>query len=263
VLGAGQATDPHLHPLPQRPPLLYRLVVLLLHWLIPKLFRLQVEGLENIPPAPYILASNHQAWYDSIFLVAVFPRLPMIYTMAKRETVFNTWWKRAIAPRFGVFPISPHLGELDEQGIRSVYQVLDRGGVMSIFPEGRYSRGVNLRPLRKGVAHFALQAGVPICPVAISGLDRLRLRGVVKISIGPPIRPHPPRWWSTTRRVQRVLDSLRRGIVRAFGRRGLTEDEASRQLLWRLRNRIRGLLERDQRRRIGSRGVGPTSPPGR
>ena len=210
--------------------------------LLPIFFRLEVSGLENVPPAPYILASNHQAWFDSLFLVTVFPRRPMIYTMAKRETVFNTWWKRALVPRFGVFPISPAMGELDEQGARSVYQVLHRGGVVTIFPEGRYSRGTRLRPLKKGVAHFALQAGVPICPVAITGLDRFRLFGRVSISIGPPIRPDPPATWAPQRRIFRLLDSLRRGILRAFGRPSSSEEQASERLLARLRVRLRRLL---------------------
>ena len=215
---------------------------------MPRLFRVKVEGLENIPPPPYILASNHQAWYDSVFLAAVFPRRPMIYTMAKRETVFNSWWKRALAPRFGLFPISPHLGELDEAGVRSVYQVLHRGGVMSIFPEGNYSRGSNLRPLKKGVAHFALQAGVPICPVAIAGLDRLRLRGQVLISIGPPIRPDPPRRWYTRRRVARVLLRLREAILGALRGEPGAEEEEQNRLLGRLRGRLRAMLTRPSAR---------------
>ena len=38
----------------------------------------------------------------------------------------------------------PH-GELDEGGVRTVYQILARGGVMLMFPEGRYSRGRAIR----------------------------------------------------------------------------------------------------------------------
>jgi 1-acyl-sn-glycerol-3-phosphate acyltransferase len=116
----------------------------------------------------------------------------------------------------GVFPIMPRQGELDDSGVRRVYQVLGRGGVVLIFPEGRYSRGRQLRPLKKGVAHFALQAGVPICPVAVAGLERLRPFAEVRVSIGVPVWPEAPRWWSFNRRVLRVVESVRRGILRAF-----------------------------------------------
>ncbi|HSR24725.1 MAG TPA: lysophospholipid acyltransferase family protein, partial [Candidatus Eisenbacteria bacterium] len=145
----------------------------LLHLLVLRLFRLRVVGREHLPRPPFIIASNHQSWFDTAFIVAAFPSRPMVYTMARRDTVFNRRWKRWLVPRFGVFPIAPSRGELDQLGAATVYQVLSRGGAVLVFPEGRYSRGRALWPLKKGVAHFALQAGVPICPVALSGLDRL------------------------------------------------------------------------------------------
>jgi 1-acyl-sn-glycerol-3-phosphate acyltransferase len=219
---AGGALDPLVHPAPLRPPAAYRLVVWLLRIVVPRLFRFRVAGLEHVPPPPYLIASNHQAWYDTLFILAAFPELPMVYTMARRDTVFDRGWKRWLVPRFGVFPISPSRGELDQRGVATVYQVLARGGVVLVFPEGRYSRGRALRPLKKGVAHFALQAGVPICPVALSGLDRLRPFGVVEVSIGPPVRPDPPGWWTLQRRVELVVDRVRRAILGAFGQGGET-----------------------------------------
>src|SRR5215467_8343225 len=224
---ADGALDPLVHPDPSRPTRLYRLVFGIVRLLLPLLFRVRVSGLDTVPSPPYIIASNHQTWFDTLFIVAAFPRTPMIYTMARRDTVFNRSWKRWLVPKFGVFPITPSLGELDQRGVATVYQVLARCGVVLMFPEGRYSRGRRLRPLKKGVAHFALQAGVAICPVALTGLDRLRPFGVVEISIGPPIRPDPPAWWSAARRVQRMVDRVRRAIQRAF-RRGPEEQRTRR-----------------------------------
>jgi 1-acyl-sn-glycerol-3-phosphate acyltransferase len=194
--------------------------VALLQLLVRTLFRLRVVGLEHLPRPPFIIASNHQTWFDTAVIVAAFPRLPMIYTMARRDTVFNRAWKRWLVPRFGVFPIAPSRGELDQAGVATVYQVLSRGGLVLIFPEGRYSRGRALRPLKKGVAHFALQAGVPICPVALTGLDRLRPWGEVEVSIAPPIRPDPPAWWTLQRRVEGILERVRWSILLAFEQRG-------------------------------------------
>jgi 1-acyl-sn-glycerol-3-phosphate acyltransferase len=186
--------------------------------LVRALVRLRVSGLEHIPGPPFIIASNHQAWYDTAFILAALHRASMVYTMARRDTVFNRAWKRWLMPRLGVFPIAPSRGELDHRAVATVYQVLSRGGVVLVFPEGRYSRGRALRPLRKGVAHFALEAGVPICPIALTGVDRLRPFGVVGVSIGPPVRPDPPAWWTVQRRVERVLDGVRRAILQGFDR---------------------------------------------
>ena len=218
ALSGGPPSEPLLHGDPLNPSRLYLALVRLLKWLLPLLFRVEVTGLENLPPAPYILASNHQKWLDPLFIALALPERPMVYSMARRDTVFNRRWKRSLVPRLGGFPIQPRQGHLDEQGVATVYRVLAKGGIVLIFPEGRYSRGRQLRPLREGVAHFALQAGVPVVPVALEGIDRLRPRSRVRVSIGRPVYPDPPRWWSTQRRVSRTVDSVRRAILGAFGR---------------------------------------------
>jgi 1-acyl-sn-glycerol-3-phosphate acyltransferase len=138
--------------------------------------------------------------------------------MAKRETVFNRAWKRRLLPLIGVFPISPNRGELDEQGLRTVYHVLERGGVMLMFPEGRYSRGRALRPLRNGIGFFALNAGVPISPVAVRGTGRLWPFKRIEVAIGPPVLPDLPAWWELSRRVAGVVDRVRTGITTALNR---------------------------------------------
>ncbi|GAC1510785.1 MAG: hypothetical protein NVS1B3_13620 [Candidatus Dormibacteraceae bacterium] len=139
--------------------------------------------------------------------------------MAKRETVFNRGWKRRLLPLVGVFPISPQRGELDEAGLRIVYQVLDRAGVVLIFPEGRYSRGSGLRPLKVGIGHFALQAGVPICPVTVRGTDKLRPFSRIDVTIGPAIQPDPPVWWALSSRVAKIVDNVRLALLKGLRRR--------------------------------------------
>jgi 1-acyl-sn-glycerol-3-phosphate acyltransferase len=203
-----------------RPPRLYRAVRRLVRWLVSVFFRVDVTGLENIPAPPYIIAANHQAWFDPAFLIPFFPEAPMIYTMAKRETVFNRAWKRRLLPLIGVFPISPHRGELDEAGLRTVYQVLDRHGVVLIFPEGRYSRGRALRPLKVGIGFFAVQAGVPICPVAVRGTDVLRPFSRIDVTIGPPIKPDLPAWWELSSRVTRIVENVRLALTKGLRGRG-------------------------------------------
>ena len=175
--------------------------------------------MENIPKPPFIIAANHRAWFDPAFIIPFFPESPVIYTMAKRETVFNRAWKRALLPLVGVFPISPARGELDEAGVRTVYQLLARDGVVLIFPEGRYSRGRALRTLKVGIGYFALQAGVPVCPVTVTGTDFLYPFRRIEVSIGPPVRPDPPAWWGLSRRVADVVEDVRRALVRGLVRK--------------------------------------------
>jgi 1-acyl-sn-glycerol-3-phosphate acyltransferase len=63
-----------------------------------------------------------------------------------------------------------------------------------IYPEGTRSRDGNLQPLKKGGFWMALQAGLPIVPVRVSGTreivaaDSLRIRpGNVLVELFPPI----------------------------------------------------------------------------
>jgi 1-acyl-sn-glycerol-3-phosphate acyltransferase len=188
-------------------------------WLVQVLFRVTVTGLENIPSPPYIIAANHQAFYDPGFIIPFFPEVPVIYTMAKRETVFNRAWKRRLLPLIGVFPISPQRGELDEAGLRTVYQVLDRGGVVLIFPEGRYSRGRALRPLKVGIGFFALHSGVPICPVTVRGTHSLVPFRRIEVTVGQPIQPDPPAWWALSSRVTNIVDNVRLALLKGLTRR--------------------------------------------
>ena len=211
--------DPLVHPDPLHPSRLYRMVRRIFRWLVPKLFRVTVIGLENIPTRPYIIAANHQAWFDPGFIIPFFPEAPVIYTMAKRETVFNSGWKRRLLPLIGVFPISPQRGELDDAGLRTVYQILERKGVVLIFPEGRYSRGRALRPLKVGIGHFALHAGVPICPVTVRGTGRLRPFSRVEVTIGPPVLADAPAWWELSSRVAKIVDNVRLALTNGLRRR--------------------------------------------
>jgi 1-acyl-sn-glycerol-3-phosphate acyltransferase len=188
-------------------------------WLVLHLFRVSLTGLENIPRPPFIIAANHQAWFDPAFIIPFFPEAPMVYTMAKRETVFNRAWKRRLLPLIGVFPISPARGELDEAGVRTVYQILARGGVMLIFPEGRYSKGRAIRQLKTGIGYFALQAGVPVCPVAVRGTDNLFPFRRIEVSIAPAILPDPPAWWALSRRVAQMVENVRQAIASSLQRR--------------------------------------------
>jgi len=211
--------DPLVHPAPAKPPRFYRWLVVFVRVLVRLFWRVSVVGLENLPQPPYIIAANHQAWYDPAFIIPFFPPAPMIYTMAKRETVFNRAWKRAFVTRIGVFPISPSRGELDEAGVRTVYQILARGGVVLMFPEGRYSRGRAIRELKTGIGYFALQAGVPVVPVAVRGSGSLVPFRRIEVSIGAPILPDPPAWWALSRRVATVVQRVGDALTTALQRR--------------------------------------------
>jgi glycerol-3-phosphate dehydrogenase (NAD(P)+) len=151
-------------------------------------FSLERTGRKNIPKkGPVILASNHRSFLDP-FLIGCCLRRP-VYYVAKKE-LFEKRWQGWILNGLGAFPV--RRGEADEESMATARAVLERGGVVVIFPEGtRHRRGPLARP-KRGVGRLALETGAPVVPVAILGSERARrgwrIRPVwVRIRCGKPL----------------------------------------------------------------------------
>jgi glycerol-3-phosphate dehydrogenase len=91
----------------------------------------------------------------------------------------------------GAFPI--RRGESDEESMKTALALLERGDAVVIFPEGtRIRRGALGNP-KRGVGRMALQAGVPVVPIAVHGSERARPFGFVfkpvkvKLRVGRPL----------------------------------------------------------------------------
>ncbi len=134
------------------------------------LFRPWVEGLENLPrTGPAILASNHLSFSDSIFLPAVAPR--RITFLAKAEYFTGRGLKGRLTKAFfagvGQVPIDRSGGRASEAAIDKAKEILGKGDLLGIYPEGTRSPDGRLYRGKTGIARMALEAGVPVIPVAM------------------------------------------------------------------------------------------------
>jgi 1-acyl-sn-glycerol-3-phosphate acyltransferase len=204
--------------------MLYALLQILIRVLVGLLFRVEVIGRENVPDDGCLVVSNHLSWMDTIFIMYALPRKPRLYTMANESTVFNTRFKRWLLPKLAVFPIRRNRGMLDEEAVNRVYELLNAGQRVLIFPEGAYGRDGQLRPLKDGVGYFALNSRKPLLPVVLTGTGRLRLFSRVTVRIGEPFIPDPPIFWDLKERVQSAVSAVRVALSRlgsgAGSRRG-------------------------------------------
>jgi 1-acyl-sn-glycerol-3-phosphate acyltransferase len=130
-------------------------------------YRVRVEGLENIPEdGPAVLAGNHLSFCDSIFLPLVLRRRVTFVAKAEYfEDPKTAWFFRAV----GQIPIKREGGSASERALASAREVLDRGGLFGIYPEGTRSPDGRLHKGHTGVARLALQTGAPVVAVAMIG----------------------------------------------------------------------------------------------
>lgn len=118
---------------------------------------------------PAIIAPNHFSTLDHFF-VAMYLRRRVRY-MAKSQL-----FRGALAPilrHVGAFPV--RRGARDEDAMATALEILRKGGVVVIYPEGGRSRDESIaQRARPGVGRMALESGAPVVPVAIHGSQRAR-----------------------------------------------------------------------------------------
>ncbi len=169
----------------------YRLVRLIGVPLLRLCFRFEVEGRENIPRpggGNYVVIANHLNWLDEFALLYIFPVEPRLHFLAD-PTILVTrrfqWW--LVRTTGGYVPVVR-----DRHADRTLFEHVDRclavGGAVALFPEANYGpKEGELMPFHKGFAHFAIKAGVPVVPVALSGTKDLWFRKKIRVIVGEPM----------------------------------------------------------------------------
>jgi 1-acyl-sn-glycerol-3-phosphate acyltransferase len=172
--------------------LFYRFMKMIVAPLLKIFFRPWVEGMENIPAeGPAILASNHLSFSDSFFLPALMRR--RVTFIAKSEYFTGTGVKGKLTAAFfkgvGQLPVDRSGGRgAGEAAIRSGIEVIERGELFGVYPEGtRSPDGKLYRGKVGGLARIALATGAPVIPVAMIDTEKLQPPGQVKPNFG--IRP--------------------------------------------------------------------------
>jgi len=161
-------------------------------------FRPWVEGLENVPAeGPAILASNHLSFSDSLFLPAVLDR--KVTFIAKAEYFTTPGVKGRLTAAFfkgvGQLPVDRSGARgAGEAAIRSGIEVVERGELFGIYPEGTRSPDGRLyRGKPGGLARVALATGAPVIPVAMIDTEKIQPPGkIVPKMMRPGIRIGKP-----------------------------------------------------------------------
>ena len=167
-------------------------------------------------PGAYAVVSNHQSFLD-IFLISTI-RHEMKW-VAKRELFRIPWvgWAFHLVGDISV-DRGDLAGTLDV--VAKARRYLDNGMSVMMFPEGTRSRDGQLLPFKAGAFKLAVDAGVPVLPLAISGTAQGMPKG------SPWVRPSEltlrildpvPTAGVTDRELRKLRDGVRAQIARALG----------------------------------------------
>jgi len=157
-------------------------------------FRIQVvgRGLTNIDSGkPYVFMANHASHADSPALAIVIPH-PLHWVFKKELAKIPVFGWVLLA--CGQVMVDRSAPDKSKAALEEALSGLSGNNSVMIYPEGTRSRDGNLQPFKKGGFWMALQVGLPIVPVRVSGsrgivaADTLRVRpGTITVEVFPPI----------------------------------------------------------------------------
>jgi 1-acyl-sn-glycerol-3-phosphate acyltransferase len=137
--------------------------------------KVRTEGLEALAAVPHaVFVCNHQSHFDSL---VAFSRLPRHLRFVAKTELFRIPLFGSALRATGNVEVTRSGDERDKQVLaRAVGSVRDRVDLL-FYPEGTRSEDGQLLPFRKGAAVLALEAQVPIIPLAVAGTREILPKG--------------------------------------------------------------------------------------
>ncbi|HEY5012232.1 MAG TPA: AMP-binding protein [Acidimicrobiia bacterium] len=158
-----------------------------------------VSGREYLRAADgAVVIANHPSWIDGAVLASVLPGAPVFVVGAE---LAEHVWSGPLLRRLGVEFVQRASHEQGAADTRRLISAARAGGTLVVFPEGHLSRVPGLRAFRLGAFLSAVEAQVPVVPIAVRGTRSLLPPGhrfprhaSVCVDIGAPITTDQPGW---------------------------------------------------------------------
>jgi 1-acyl-sn-glycerol-3-phosphate acyltransferase len=153
--------------------------------------QLKVEGREKVPAGACLFLANHTSFVDAAPIIFAIHRRVCILAKKSLFSIPITGWAFRMA---GFVPVDRTNSEAAVASVKLAAERIKQGNSFLAYPEGTRSMDGRLLPFKKGVFAMAIQAGVPIVPMALAGAQKiapkksLRIRpGLVVVRFGDPI----------------------------------------------------------------------------
>lgn len=152
--------------------------------------RYEVKGLENVPQRPCVILSNHQSTWETFYLSAQFAPLTQVLKRELLRVPFFGWALALVRP-IAIDRSNPKLAlkQVAKQGDERLKQ----GTWVLVFPEGTRIPPGQIGKFSRGGASLAVNAGLPILPVAHNAGEFWpkegwgKRSGTIQVVIGAPM----------------------------------------------------------------------------
>jgi len=165
--------------------------------------RIEIRHGENVPErGPVLLAVNHPDSQMDAFVLSSAIKRKVHYIV--HAGLFANKLRATLLRSCGVIPVSRRRGKSDEiernvEAFQECYEVLERGEVIGIFPEGISEMARRVRKIKTGAARIVLESekrnnyelGVILIPIGLHFFSRSRFRSRVLVNVGRPIDLQP------------------------------------------------------------------------
>jgi acyl-[acyl-carrier-protein]-phospholipid O-acyltransferase/long-chain-fatty-acid--[acyl-carrier-protein] ligase len=170
------------------------IVKAVVRWLLIRLYRVEVKGLEHYQRAGgrVLIVANHTSYLDGVLLYAF---LPDKLTFAINTYIAKAWWVRIGLVFVNFLPVDP----TNPLSVKGLIRHLRRNNKAIIFPEGRITVTGSLMKVYQGPGLVADRSGAALLPLRIDGAqytpfsrlrggERLRWFPHITLTILPPRR---------------------------------------------------------------------------
>lgn len=151
--------------------------------------RLQVEGRQNLPPGPVLIAARHESAFDILAWLSLTPAPCFV---VKQELTKIPLFGGFI-PAIGMIVVDRQAGAAAlRHMLRQADHAIAQGRQIVIFPEGTRCEPGDFPPLQPGIAALAGRSGLPVVPVSTNAGSHWSRHGFAKRSGTIRIVIHPP-----------------------------------------------------------------------
>jgi 1-acyl-sn-glycerol-3-phosphate acyltransferase len=153
-----------------------------------KFNKIEIEGLEHLKSGPKLLLMNHSCPLDPV-LITFFGRQPLQFLIT--EAFMQGSLASRIASLFG--QIAKRKLDYDPMSIKLMKQWSDCGGIVAMFPEGKFSWDGKTTKLMPGIDQLIHYLNIPVVTVHLANGEKVKpawalkaRKTSIKIIINPP-----------------------------------------------------------------------------